>query len=88
MPLLVSGQHHPRSTSNWNALPFRHPHRMLVHPAMPPRAHIRQHSLHFTTQQFDELDNLASMMLHESEMEAEHPSKSKSHDEEHWDVVE
>ncbi|GBE82388.1 hypothetical protein SCP_0407720 [Sparassis crispa] len=63
-------------------------HHMLVHPAMPPRAHIRRHSLHFTTQQFDELDDLASMMLRESEMEAEHPFKSKSCDEEHWDVVE
>ncbi|GBE84506.1 hypothetical protein SCP_0604850 [Sparassis crispa] len=62
-------------------------HRMLVHPAVSPRAHIRRHSLHFTTQQFDELDDLASMMLHESEMEADHPSKPKSRDEEHWNVV-
>ena len=38
--------------------------------------------------QFDELDDLVSMMLHESEMEAEHPSKIKSRNEEHWDVVE
>ena len=62
-------------------------HHMLVHPAMPPCVHIWRHSLHFTTQQFDKLDDLASMMLHESKMEAEHPSKIKLRDEEHWDVV-